>query len=237
MTTGLIVLQLYLERDAPSWSQTTSSVLVSSFLLRIDPTLPWEERSGTSKNHIKAAEKRKRQSTPTCHGTDLDGLGNLVHVLGLDDGLQVILQNLGEIVLQLGASEIGEDFLPIWGSLNDQVIYTSVLAGVWFGFRFVQNNRSAFFHQATIYREHQNARHAALTHVILPQVRLLFSRQDLQRRRFANSVGAHQPQNLTGSWNWQPGRGGPKQSARMRDENLNFLKTKGRSSATVRSTT
>lgn len=33
-------------------------------------------------------------------------LGNLVHILRLNDGLQVILQDLGEVVLQLGAAEV-----------------------------------------------------------------------------------------------------------------------------------
>lgn len=37
----------------------------------------------------------------------------MVHVLGLDDGLEVVFQNLGEVVLELRAAEVGEDFLPV----------------------------------------------------------------------------------------------------------------------------
>lgn len=48
----------------------------------------------------------------------LDGLRNVVHVLGLDDGMQVVLQYPGEVVLQLAASEVCEDFLPVWGILR-----------------------------------------------------------------------------------------------------------------------
>ena len=62
-----------------------------------------------------------------------DSLGDLVHILGLDDGLEVILQKLGEVVylqgqqetttetfaplhtLQLGATEVLDDVLPVGG--------------------------------------------------------------------------------------------------------------------------
>lgn len=59
----------------------------------------------------------------------LDGLGNLVHILRLDDGLEVVLQHLGEVVcltslyvpkphiqdltLQLGTTEVLQNLLPI----------------------------------------------------------------------------------------------------------------------------
>ena len=49
--------------------------------------------------------------------TYLDSPGDLVDILGLDDGLKVILQDLGEVVLQLGATEVSEDLLPVWGVL------------------------------------------------------------------------------------------------------------------------
>jgi hypothetical protein len=51
-----------------------------------------------------------------------DGLGNVVHILGLDDGMQVVLQYSGEVVLQLAASEVCEDFLPVWGILRHNVL-------------------------------------------------------------------------------------------------------------------
>lgn len=50
----------------------------------------------------------------------LDSFGDLVDVLWLYDGLEVVLQDLGEIVLQLGASEISQDLLPVRGSLQTQ---------------------------------------------------------------------------------------------------------------------
>jgi hypothetical protein len=45
----------------------------------------------------------------------LDGSGDLVDVLGLDNGLEVVLENLGEVVLQLGTTEVLEDLLPVRG--------------------------------------------------------------------------------------------------------------------------
>lgn len=51
--------------------------------------------------------------------THLDGFGDLVDVLRLHDGPQVVLQDLGEVVLQLGASEVGQDLLPVGGVLEE----------------------------------------------------------------------------------------------------------------------
>jgi hypothetical protein len=51
------------------------------------------------------------------HGTP-DCLGDVVDILRLDDGFQVILQDASEVVLQVAASEVREDFLPIGGVLH-----------------------------------------------------------------------------------------------------------------------
>lgn len=45
----------------------------------------------------------------------LDGSGDLVDVLGLDNGLKVVLENLGEVVLQLGTTEVLKNLLPVRG--------------------------------------------------------------------------------------------------------------------------
>lgn len=42
-----------------------------------------------------------------------DGLGEMVDVLGLDDGLEVILENLCEVVLKLGSTEVLQNILPV----------------------------------------------------------------------------------------------------------------------------
>lgn len=42
------------------------------------------------------------------------------------------------------------------------------------------------------------------THIKLPQVGFLFPSQDLQGRGLPDTVGPHQPQNLSGSGNRQP---------------------------------
>ena len=48
----------------------------------------------------------------------LDSFGDLVDILGLDEGLEVILQDLGEEVLQLRAPKVGKDLRPVWGVLS-----------------------------------------------------------------------------------------------------------------------
>ena len=83
----------------------------------------------------------------------LDCPGDLVHVLRLDDGLQVVLQDLGEVVLQLGSPEVGQDLGP--------VRWTPVVA----------------------------------------QVGLLLAGEDLESRGLADTVGAHETEDLTGPWN------------------------------------
>ena len=44
-----------------------------------------------------------------------DSLRDLIDILRLDDGLQVILEDLGEVVLELGASEVLDHVVPIRG--------------------------------------------------------------------------------------------------------------------------
>ena len=61
--------------------------------------------------------KEKHQTV--CREPYLHSLGDLVHILGLDDGPQVVLQDLGEIVLELRAPEVGQDLLPIGGVLRE----------------------------------------------------------------------------------------------------------------------
>mmetsp|Transcript_16711 Transcript_16711/g.24544 ORF Transcript_16711/g.24544 Transcript_16711/m.24544 type:complete len:414 (-) Transcript_16711:112-1353(-) len=48
----------------------------------------------------------------------LHGTRDVVHVLGLDDRLQVVLQDAREVVLQLRAPEVGEDLLPVRGAVE-----------------------------------------------------------------------------------------------------------------------
>ena len=56
----------------------------------------------------------------------LDSLGDLVDVLGLDEGLEVVLQDLSEEVLQLWAPEVGEDLRPVRGVLKTDIQQTSL---------------------------------------------------------------------------------------------------------------
>ena len=44
----------------------------------------------------------------------LDDAGDVVDILRLDERLEVVLEHLGEVVLQLGAAEVLENLLPIW---------------------------------------------------------------------------------------------------------------------------
>ena len=47
-----------------------------------------------------------------------DSLRYVVHILGLGDGLDVVLQDAREVVLQLRAPEVGQDLLPVWRRLR-----------------------------------------------------------------------------------------------------------------------
>ena len=50
-----------------------------------------------------------------------DGLGDVVDVLGLGDGLDVVLQDAREVVLQLRAPKVGQDLLPVWRALHTRL--------------------------------------------------------------------------------------------------------------------
>ena len=43
----------------------------------------------------------------------LDGLGDLVDELRFDDGLQVVFEDFGEVILQLGTAKISENLCPV----------------------------------------------------------------------------------------------------------------------------
>jgi hypothetical protein len=76
-------------------------------------------------------------------------LRQLVDILRLDNGLQIVLHNLGQVVLQLTAAEVLERLVPV-GRI-----------------------------------------------VIATQIRLLLSRQDLERRRLSDTVRADETEDLT----------------------------------------
>lgn len=82
----------------------------SSFLLKMAPTEPCRHRAA-----LRTRTRTRPTRTPPgpAQDTHLHGLGDLVHVLGLDDGPQVVLQDFGEVVLQLRTSEVGQDLLPV----------------------------------------------------------------------------------------------------------------------------
>ena len=44
-----------------------------------------------------------------------DRPGDVVHVLGLDGSLDVVLEDLGEVVLELASAEVEQDLPPVWG--------------------------------------------------------------------------------------------------------------------------
>ena len=51
--------------------------------------------------------------------TNLDSLRYLVHILRLDDRLQVIFQNFGEVVLELRSTKMLQDLSPVWWVLEE----------------------------------------------------------------------------------------------------------------------
>ena len=114
--------QLALERvRLPSCWQTMSCESVSSFLLRMAPTDPWRQKQiitacpkPTTPQHL---SQSRRSDFIYLHG-----LRDLVDVLRFNDSPQVVLQDFGEIVLQLRTSEVGQDFLPVWRTLQSKTL-------------------------------------------------------------------------------------------------------------------
>lgn len=88
---------------------------VSSFLLRMAPTDPCRQtRTITTNPKSPLPTLDLKNSTRCVEPVYLHGLWDLVDVLRFDDGPQVVLQDFGEVVLQLRTSEVGQDLLPVW---------------------------------------------------------------------------------------------------------------------------
>lgn len=77
-------------------------------------------QSYTFRHHLTTSPRHHVTSPPSTPPPYLDRLWDLVDVLRLDDGPQVVLQDFGEVVLQLGASEVGQDLLPVWRILGNK---------------------------------------------------------------------------------------------------------------------
>lgn len=58
----------------------------------------------------------------------LDCLGYLIHILRLNQRLQVVLKNFGEVVLKLRSTEVFQDFLPVGRILIMNVVGTGLHA-------------------------------------------------------------------------------------------------------------
>jgi len=96
----------------------------------------------------------------------------VIHILWFDQSLEVILQNLGEVILELRSTEVFENFLPVWRVLN------------------VGNYASVCGYSSEI--------HA--TYIVSSKIRFKFSGQNLQRCALSNAVGSHQTEHLTRPW-------------------------------------
>jgi hypothetical protein len=49
-----------------------------------------------------------------CLEGTFDSSRQLIHILWLDHSLEVVLEHLGEVVLEFRATEISQYFLPVW---------------------------------------------------------------------------------------------------------------------------
>jgi len=95
----------------------------------------------------------------------------VIYVLRFDQGLEVVLQNLGEVILELRSTEILENFLPIWWILD------------------VGNRTSVCGYPSGIY----------VTYVVSSKIRLEFSGQNLQSCALSDTVSPHETKHLTRS--------------------------------------
>ena len=94
----------------------------------------------------------------------------MIHVLWFDQGLKVILQDLGEVILELRSTEILENFLPVWWILGVGN-YTSVC-----GYSGVH-----------------------VTYIVSSKIGLELSGQNLQSRALSDAVSSHETKHLTRS--------------------------------------
>lgn len=132
--------------------------------------------------------------------THLDSSWNLVHVLGFDDGFQVVFQQFGEIVLQFRATKVSQDFSPVW-----RVLFRNHTAECSFCTRWCSRKKQ--HRQSTTITSVQLDRAQVLfTYRKFAQIWLLLSCQDFQGCWFSNSVGADQTEHLSGTRVWQPER-------------------------------
>lgn len=61
--------------------------------------------------------------------THLDSSGNLVHVLGFDDRLQIIFKQLCEVILQFGAPEVRQYLSPVrWFLKSQQTAFNAAVS-------------------------------------------------------------------------------------------------------------
>lgn len=86
------------------------------------PTDPWRQMYMFTICHTATALPHAAVTPCYTQFTHLDSLWDLVDVLRFDDGPQVVLQDFGEIVLQLRTSEVGQDFLPVWRILEEKPV-------------------------------------------------------------------------------------------------------------------
>lgn len=67
-----------------------------------------------SRGLVDCKDTENKKGVQQWEGEDVpDSLGDVVNILGLDDGVQVVLQDAHEVVLQLAPSEVGQDLLPV----------------------------------------------------------------------------------------------------------------------------
>lgn len=98
----------------------------------------------------------------------------MIDILRLDECLQIVLEDLGEVVLQLRATEVFENLLPVRGILDGKYIGDGA-------------------------REPQEQ-----THIVAAKVRFQFSGEDLECSTLANTVGTNKPEYLAWSRGRKP---------------------------------
>jgi hypothetical protein len=86
----------------------------------------------------------------------------VIDVLGFDQCLEIIFEDLGEIILEFGPTEIFEDFLPFWRVLGNRDQVTT-----------------------------QSRASLITTNLILTKIWLQGSGEYLQRRALADAIRPH----------------------------------------------
>ena len=106
----------------------------------------------------------------------------MVDVMWFDQCLEVVLKHFREVILQLGAAEVFENFLPVRGILNN-VVWAKFMIPI---------------------RSFCGKTEGSLTDIVATEIRFKLAGKDLECSTLSDTVGSNESENLPWSRCRQP---------------------------------